>query len=193
MARPSKLTPEQWAEVERRLPVEGASALAREFGISEAGIRKKFGSNQTVSSKSSKVREVAHKLAQAQTALAELPVRQQYVALSLAEKLRNISTSLASAAELGAATAHRLHALANSEVAKVDDAEPLASLDKLRNVGVLTELGNKSAHVALNLMAANKEQIQKLNDDPPRRRIIDPSKLSDQALEELLAARDANA
>ena len=112
MARPSKLTIAQWTEIERRLPTEGASALAREFGISEAGIRKKFGSNQTVGANSSKVRAVAQKIADAQDALAELPVRQQYVAASLAEKLRNISSSLASAAELGAATAHRLHALA---------------------------------------------------------------------------------
>lgn len=164
MARPSKLTPEQWAEVERRLPVEGASKLAREFGISEAGIRKKFGSNQTVSSKSAKVREVAEKLADAHSALAELPVRQQYVAVSLAEKLRNISQSLASAAELGAATAHRLQALANSEVAKVDDAEPLKSMDALKGVAALTRLANDSSSIAINLLAANKETVKKLND-----------------------------
>lgn len=163
MARPSKLTPEQWVEVERRLPTEGASALAREFGISEAGIRKKFGSNQTIGSKSSKVREVAHKLADAQTALAELPVRQQYIAVSLAEKLRNISDNLASAAQYGAQTAHRLSALANSEVAKVDDAEPLASVENLKGVAALTKLANESATIALNLLSANKETVQRIN------------------------------
>ena len=37
MGRPSKLSPKQWAEVERRTAEgEGARALAREFGISEA-------------------------------------------------------------------------------------------------------------------------------------------------------------
>ena len=160
MARPSKLSPEQWAEIERRLAAgESASALAREFGISEGAIRKRFGSNQTISTKSTKVREVAEKLASAQTALAELPIRQQYMAVSLAEKLRNISASLASAAELGAATAHRLHALANTEVAKVDDAEPMDSIEKLRNVGVLTKLANDSSHIALNLLSANKERV----------------------------------
>jgi hypothetical protein len=81
------------------------------------------------------------------------------MAVSLAERLRNISASLASAAELGSATAHRLHALANSEVAKVDDAEPMASLDSLRNVGVLTKLANESSHIALNLLASNKERM----------------------------------
>lgn len=159
MARPSKLTPEQWIEIERRLAAgEGASALAREFGVSPASV------SVRVSKVSKKVSETAVKLAEAQTALAELPIRQQYVAMSLADKLRNISSSLAAAAELGAATAHRLSALANSEVAKVDDAEPLESVESLKGVAALTKLANDSASIALNLLSANKEQIQKLND-----------------------------
>lgn len=188
MARPSKLSPAQWAEIERRLASgEGASALAREFGVSPASV------SVRVSKVSKKVSETARKLADAQTALAELPVRQQYAAVSLADKLRNTSASLASAAELGAATAHRLSALANSEVAKVDDAEPLASVENLKGVAALTKLANESANIALNLMAANKDQIRAINDEPPRRRVIDPSKLSDQALEELLEARETDA
>lgn len=90
---------------------------------------------------------------------------QQYIAVSLAEKLRNISQSLASAAEHGAATAHRLNALANGEVSRVDDADPMASLENLRNVGVLTKLANDSSHIALNLLAANKDRMQKMDED----------------------------
>lgn len=165
MARPSKLSLEQWEEIEKRLATgESASALAREFGVSETAIRKKFGSNKSISSKSSKVREVAEKLAEAQTALAELPIRQQYVAISLADKLRNISDNLASAAQYGAQTAHRLNALANSEVSKVDDAEPLASVENLKGVAALTKLANESASIALNLISANKDAIKKIND-----------------------------
>ena len=159
MARPSKLSPEQWREVARRHAAgEGVRALAREFGIDESSVRAK------VNPQTPQVRAVAQKLAAAQTELAALPVPQQYAAVSLADKLRNISASLASAAELGSATAHRLHALDNSEVAKVDDAEPLASLHSLRNVGVLTKLANESSHIALNLLAANKERIKALDE-----------------------------
>jgi hypothetical protein len=61
---------------------------------------------------------VAETVAAAQTALASLPVQQQHMALSLAEKLRSIGDNLASAAEYGAKTAHRLQALANSQVSK---------------------------------------------------------------------------
>lgn len=83
--------------------------------------------------------------------------------MDLAEKLRSISGSLASAAELGAKTAHRLQALANSEVAKVDDAQPLESVDALKGVSALTKLANDSASIALNLLNANKETVQRLN------------------------------
>jgi hypothetical protein len=160
MARPSKLSPEQWAEVERRLAAgEGVRDLAREFGVSPASVSKRGVSKQT-----KQVQVVAKQLAQAQTALAALPVAQQYTAVSLAEKLRNISASLASAAELGAATARRLHALANSEVAKVDDAEPLASAESLRAVAGLVKLGNDAAQIGVNLLAANKDRIKAADD-----------------------------
>lgn len=159
MARPSKLTPDQWKEVERRvLAGDPIRAVARDFGINEAAIR------QRVSTQTPRVKMVAEKLAEAQTALAELPVHQQYVAVSLAEKLRNISDNLAAAASYGAQTAHRLSALANSEVAKVDDAEPLASVENLKGVAALTKLANESATIALNLLSSNKETVQRIND-----------------------------
>lgn len=163
MARPSKLTPEQWADIERRLAAnEKAADLAREYGVHSSQITRR------VTQVSQKVRDVAQQVAQAQTALSSLAPAQQYNALALADKLRNISSSLASAAELGAKTAHRLHALANSEVVKVDDADPLSeqSLTALKGVGVLTKLANESASTALNLLAANKDRLKGDAPDP---------------------------
>ena len=110
---------------------------------------------------------MAEKLAEAQAALAALPVAHQHDAVALAEKLRRISASLASAAELGAATAHRLQALANTEVAKIDDAQPFTSMESLKGVKVLTDLANGAAAISLNLLAANKERVQKLDEPPP--------------------------
>ena len=159
MARPSKLTPDQWKEVERRVIAgESIRSIAKEFGIGESSVRGK------VSAQTAHVKNVAEKLAEAQTALAELPVHQQYVAVSLAEKLRNISDNLAAAAQYGAQTAHRLSALANSEVAKVDDADPLQSVENLKGVAALTKLANESATIALNLLSSNKETVQRIND-----------------------------
>lgn len=163
MARPSKLSPDQWAQIERRLAGgEKVRDLASEFGVNASAISRRFPQQAQ-----QRVQAVAQQLAVAQSALAELPVGQQAIAVSLADKLRNISASLASAAELGAKTAHRLQSLANTEVAKVDDAEPFASIDSLKSVGVLTKLANDSASIALNLLAANKESVKNLNGEGP--------------------------
>jgi hypothetical protein len=159
MGRPSKLTPSQWQQVEVRfLSGEGASALAREFGLDEAAIRRKFRRDSPI------VREAAEKLAVAHAALDSLPVAMRPAAIDLADKLRNVSASLASAAELGAATAHRLQALANSEVNKVDDAAPTEDIEALRGIGVLTKLANESAATGLALMST----VQRAqNAEPP--------------------------
>ena len=195
MARPSKLTPEQWAELERRLASgEKAADLAREYGISNTQI------SLRVSKHSKKVQETAQKLAEAQTALAELPVAQQYAAVSLAEKMRAISVSLANAAELGAKTAHRLHALANSEVAKVDDTRPLDpdSIEALKGVGVLTKLANESSQIAVNLLNANRETVKKLNEVPDEGEaakgvLVVPGAMDEAAWERMMAKRQERA
>ncbi len=138
---------------------EPIRALAREFGVSEAAIRGRK------SSQVAEIKAVANQIVATERAVKALPIGAQITAHSLAAKLRSISDSLASAAELGAKTAHRLHSLANSEVGKVDDTDPLASVDKLRNVALLTKLGNDSAVIATNLMAANKDAAKRILDD----------------------------
>ena len=168
MGRPSKLSPSQWSEVERRLLAgETARKLGAEFGISEAGIRKKFGANQTVSAQSTKVRIAAEKLAEANTALDLLPAAQRQVAISLADELRQISTHLAGAARFGSATAHRLAGVAHAKVQEMDDANPLSteSMEALKNVAALTKMANEAGALGMNLLAANKDRVNRLQDD----------------------------
>lgn len=185
--RPPALTPGQQDEVRRRLAAgETAKALAVEFKVGRATIQRLSGVSVTV-------RKVAETVAAAQTALASLPVQQQHMALSLAEKLRSISDNLASAAEYGAKTAHRLQALANSQVSKVDDADPMKSVGQLRDVGVLTKLANESASIALNLVAANKDRVKELNSDPPLSASIPAGELADATLEDLMRVRGPTA
>lgn len=184
MGRKSKLTDKQWAEIERRM-LEGESvrALAREFGVAEATIRLRK------STQVEEIKSVANQIVATERAVMALPIAAQITAHSLASKLRSISDNLASAAQYGAQTAHRLNALANSEVSKIDDASPLESGESLKGVMVLTRLANDSASIALNLLSANKETVQKMNEEPPAATKLDPSKLSDSTLLELLEAR----
>lgn len=159
MGRPSKLTEAQWNEIKRRL-LEGErpADLAREFKISRGAI------SMQVSKRVEHIKAVANQVVSAERSLGALPVSEQLLTVNLASKLRSISESLASAADLGARTAHRLHALANTEVGKIDDAEPLSSIEALKGVAALTRLGNDSAQIALNLLSANKDAVKRIND-----------------------------
>lgn len=164
MGRKSKLTEEQWAQIgKRRIDGESRRSLAKEFGISETSIRER----EEKLGQAPSVQRVASMLVEADAALKSLPISAQISAQNLADKLRSISESYASVAELGARTAHRLHALANAEVAKVDDSSVLSaeSLDALKGVGVLTRLGNEALLPATNLLSANKETIKRINDE----------------------------
>jgi len=153
MARPSKLSPQQWEAIERRVAEgEVIRALAREFDIDEAQIRRR------VSPQTPQVRNIAARLAEVKTEMAAMPPRQQHLVMTLADKWSNISQSLASAAEHGAATAHRLHALANETSLQIDEHDVLNG-DALRAVAALTEVANKSASIPLTLLSANRDEM----------------------------------
>lgn len=165
MGRPSKLTPDQWAEVQRRaLEGESNRSLAKEFGVNEASVRAK------VSTQTPRVREIAAKLAHAQEELATLPLVQQHSALTLAEKLRGISRDLAGAAVFGADTARRLKERANAEAIK-HLAKPEVDVAGMQVVSGLTKLANESASIAQSLLAGGDrgalKQIQLLEQATP--------------------------
>ena len=184
MGRLSKLTPEQWGQLKKRLDAgESAAALSREYGVSQPVISNRF------SKQSKDVRKTAELIAEGQNALAALPIAQQYQAISLAEKLRNISKSLAHAAENGAATAHRLSAIANTQAQKINDADPMESQEQLQAISALTKIANDAAALGLGLVNANKNAAPEAEKPPSR---VDLSKLSTKALEEIMAARDAH-
>jgi len=165
MGRKSKLTDSQWVEIERRL-LEGESrrALAKEFGVAESTLREK------VTAQVTQIKVVANQIVATEQALKALPISAQLSAQSLASKLRSISDHLARAADYGAATAHRLSAIAHSEVAKIDDATPLnaQSVESLKGIAVLTKMANDSSSIALNLVAANKDTVKSLNEPDER-------------------------
>lgn len=169
MGRKSSLTPEQWAEVERRHLVDGESinSLAEEFGINESSIRRKIKPNKAEQPKTAKpLRVLAQEKVDADKAvrriaeqISELPIARQQIVSDLARKLSNISEHLASAAEFGAATAHRLSGIAHAKVSEIDDATPLdpQGIETLKGIAVLTRMANESSEIGLNLLRANKD------------------------------------
>lgn len=185
MGRAQALSPQQQQEVSARLAAgESIRALAAEYGVAKATIGK-------FSGQSGRVREVAEKLAQAHKELATLPIRHQHQAVSLAEKLREASQNIAAAACHGAATAHRLSAIANAQAQKIDDVNPFEDVDALKNIHGLTRMANDASSIALGLLSANKDAAAAAQKEPPAAPSFDPKQLSTGALQELLEARIA--
>jgi len=175
MGRKSALTPEQWIEIERRHLIDGESinSLAKAFKVDESTIRKKINPNKPERDKSAKpLRELAQEKAESDRRskdisdqIAALPVARQRIVTDLAQRLTNISGHLASAAEYGAATAHRLSGIAHMKVAEIDDSAPLAeNILTLKDISILTKMANESSEIGMNLLRANKEAVERLNE-----------------------------
>lgn len=161
MGRKSKLTDAQWQDIGARLlKGEKGRVLAREFGVSEAAIRARF------SARNEEIKTVANQIVATEAALKALPISAQIAAHNLAGDLIAMSTHLAGAGKYGAATAHRLNGIAHAKAQEIDDAAPLDDQSRaaLRDVAVLTEMANKSSFIAVNLLAANKDTVKKLNE-----------------------------
>lgn len=173
MGRKSSLTAEQWLEIERRHVVDGESinALATEFGVNESSVRRKIKPNKAESPKpvnslaviaKEKVRADAESKRIAEQ-IAGLPYAKQQIVSDLARKLTNISDHVASAAENSAASAHRLAMMANQQLEKVDEVNPMKSMEHLQAVALLQKMSNAAAETPLNLLRANKESIDAMN------------------------------
>lgn len=166
MGRKSAITPDQFAQIERRHLIDGVSirALAKEYGVDEKAIRRRISPQKSALENDAKPLlalasekiEADAKVRDISAQIAALPAARQSTLNDLIPKLVSISGHLASGAEYGAATFHRLSALAHQEVAKIDDAEPLKSSDALRGIAALTTLANEAAKTPINLLAANK-------------------------------------
>jgi hypothetical protein len=177
MGRPSKLTPAQWDELKDRFTKgEKPADLAREFKVSRATISERF------SKSVGNIKTVANQIVEAEVALKSLTVSEQISAVGLANDLIAMSNHLAGAGKFGAATAHRLAGIAHGKVLEIDDANPLdeKSRDALKDVAVLTEMANKASMIPVNLLAANKETVKKLNEGEAMNK--------DQLLREIAAA-----
>ncbi len=93
MARPSKLTEKQWAEIERRhLAGEGVRDLAKEYKIAPSNISKR------VSKQTQQQKEVANQLAAAEMNFSRLPVSQQIATRKLADEIKFRDENMVSAA-----------------------------------------------------------------------------------------------
>jgi transposase-like protein len=160
--RRSKFTEEQWREIEKRhLGGETIRSIAREFGVSESTIRER------ISAQAREIKSVANQIVETEKRLEALPISAQISAQTLAAQIRAMNDSLAAAGVHGAATTLRLMALANQEVQKLDDVNPLGNADALKGVALLSMTANHASRVPLALMAAAARASDPTDPEPP--------------------------
>lgn len=157
MGRKSRLTDEQWQDIERRI-LEGEStrSVAKEYNITEGAVRSK------ISTQIKDVKTAANQILKTKQLLNALPISTQIKANNLADKLMMISNHLASAAEYGAMTAHKLAGMANAQAEMIDDSNPFATVENMKAVNALTSMANEAGKTAISLLNTNKEQVIQL-------------------------------
>ncbi len=151
--RKSKLTEAQWEDIAKRI-LEGKESnrtIAKEYGISPAAITQRF------SKQVEEIKTVANQLV-------ALPKFAERLTINLADRLRNISEHLASAAEMGAINANKLSTLANDQINMVDSKNLENGSVALKMASALTDMANESSKIPLGLLNSNKEQVQRLNE-----------------------------
>lgn len=161
MGRPSKLTKEQWLHAEHRHVVDGVplDALALEFGISKTALHRKLRPTPAERAKGiPTLRALALEKAQIDSKIAELPETRQIIVRDMAERMKSISVHLSCAAEVSAATAHKLTLLARAQADRIDPDKPLN--DKAReivsSIKAITTTANEAGSIGLTLIAAHR-------------------------------------
>jgi len=154
----AKLTQKQWDKIKSRLDAgDKAIDLAKEYGITRGAISNKFAKHQKI------VREVANQIVSVEKTIQGLPIAIQIDAFHLANELMAISTHVSQGARYGAMTFHRLAGVANMHAQRLNDDAP--DEESLLMIAKLTKTGNEAASPALNLLAANKAAIERINED----------------------------
>ena len=160
-----KLSPTQWETIRVQYIENGVSGrqLARQFGVSETAIRKRYGSQAKA------IKAVVNQCIDAENALYQLNESSQLSAHKMINTLRAISSNLGHAALDNSLTAKRLAALAHRQTRHLD---PLQTLDYdskemaiVKSTAVLVDAGNKAAQLGLALIKLNKANQQPTEDE----------------------------
>lgn len=169
MGRPSKLSREQWLQIEQRHVVNGEPILklAKEYGIDESSLRRKLKPNLAEQARGiTSLRGLAAKkikadaeMALVDAELSQLPEHRQLIVHDLVKQLGTISTNLAAAADFGSSTAAHLAGLANRRALKISDKDKDPAT--LQHIAALQRLANEAGAPAIAILSANRDMLPK--------------------------------
>lgn len=160
VGRPSKLKDDQWKIIEERMTNgESIRSLSREFKIGESSIRARL------SAQVESIKNVSNQIVATDMALRALPISAQISAHNRAYRLRALSEHVEGSALFGAATAHRLQGIANSQIDLIDDSDPFSenNVKIINGVSAYTKVANDSNQTAINLIKANQSAFETMD------------------------------
>jgi len=152
MTKRAKFSDEEWYRICQRVDRgEAITAVAKEFGISDAAIRKRreWYKDRTINL-------VANQLVTAEVLYNELPTNLKVEVRTLADRLKLVTTHLFDAAINGAMTASRLSQYAHTATDKIDSVDPITSMAELQAIAALTQTANEAGRAGMKLIELSR-------------------------------------
>lgn len=156
MGRKSALTAKQWKEIEQRFYAgESASALAREFGITEAAIRKRFGARKIGA------KALSIKIVEFENTMKETDLGTKILARTYADKILAMQDLSSDVGINGLTLAKRLGDALNKQVELKKDIELMdeGAMRQLMTAGMTI---NTHSKIGMDMMVANSKQPKEL-------------------------------
>lgn len=147
MPRKSALTAKQWKDIETRFyNGESASALAREYKISEAAIRKRFGAKRF------EAKELANQIVEIETKIKGTNESTRLLARTFADRILALQNLAGDAAANGLAISNRVSEVSKRKIEKMTDDE-LMEGETLKGIMAAGMVANTHARMGLDLLA----------------------------------------
>jgi predicted DNA-binding protein YlxM (UPF0122 family) len=158
MAAIPKISEKQKKEIAARYELgESMRKIALSYNVTEGAIRKLVGTHIKP------LKAVAKQLATAELAMESFSIGTQVKIRTMTDTLKGITEHISSAAEYSARNAHRLSVIANGQIDKIDEVDPMLTEDAMRSVAALTKMANEASQIPINLLNASKEQLKTIN------------------------------
>ncbi|MEQ1915830.1 MAG: hypothetical protein ABL856_03805 [Gallionella sp.] len=147
MPRKSALTAKQWKDIETRFyNGESASALAREYKISEAAIRKRFGAKRC------EAKELANHIVAVELKIKGTNESTKLLARTFADRILALQNLAGDAAANGLAISNRVSEVSKRKVLELSDNE-LMDAETLKGIMAAGVVANTHARIGLDLLA----------------------------------------
>lgn len=153
MGRKAKFTEAVWNEILHRAMTEPVCALAREYGVAESSIRARVNkSAENAGINSERIKTIANQVADVREVVHSLTPLAQRQVMSMADEIERIRHPLSRAAAMNAQTASVLAGIAQKQINKVNQADPMDEPDILQGAAALLKLSNEASTLPTNML-----------------------------------------